>query len=92
MAQDEQLDVLGRRRAVELYQPAKEPVEDQIEEAQRHVAVAVARAGDSARADALIVAATDPPAVHVGEQERTAGVHAQRPLLARRPRETWRPR
>jgi hypothetical protein len=33
MAQDEQLEVLGRRGAAEQHQPAQEPVEDQVEEA-----------------------------------------------------------
>ena len=37
VAQDEQLDVLGRGRAAEQHQPAEDPVEDQIEEAERHV-------------------------------------------------------
>jgi hypothetical protein len=37
VAQDEQLDVLGRRRAAEQHQPAEDPIEDQIEEAERHV-------------------------------------------------------
>ena len=36
VAQDEQLDVLGRRRAAEQHQPAEEPAEDQIEQAERH--------------------------------------------------------
>jgi hypothetical protein len=33
LAQDEQLDVLGRRGAAEQRQPAQEPVEDQVEQA-----------------------------------------------------------
>jgi len=33
MESDEELDVLGRRRAAERYKPAEEPVEDQVEEA-----------------------------------------------------------
>src|SRR5215217_1522050 len=37
VAQDEELDVLGRRRAAEQHQPAEDPIEDQIEEAERHV-------------------------------------------------------
>jgi hypothetical protein len=37
MAQDEQLDVLGLRCAAEQHQPADEPIEDQVEEAERHI-------------------------------------------------------
>jgi hypothetical protein len=39
VAQDEELDVFGRRCAAEQGQPAEEPVEDQIQEAKRHVAI-----------------------------------------------------
>jgi hypothetical protein len=42
VAQDEELDVLGRRGAAEQHQPAEKPVEDRIEQTQRHV-------GDHAR-------------------------------------------
>jgi hypothetical protein len=33
VAQDEELDVFGRRGAAEQRQPAEEPVEDQVKEA-----------------------------------------------------------
>jgi mRNA interferase RelE/StbE len=36
VAQDEQLDVLGRRCTAEQHQPVEEPVDDQVEQAQRH--------------------------------------------------------
>jgi D-arabinose 1-dehydrogenase-like Zn-dependent alcohol dehydrogenase len=36
MAQDEQLDILGQRCTAEEHQPAEEPIEDQVEEAERH--------------------------------------------------------
>ena len=37
VAQDEQLDVFGRRCTAEQRQPVDEPVEDQVEQALRHV-------------------------------------------------------
>jgi hypothetical protein len=37
VAQDEQLSVLRRRCAAEQCQPAEEPNEDQVEQAERHV-------------------------------------------------------
>jgi hypothetical protein len=36
VAQDEQLDVFGRRCTADEQQPAEEPVEDQVDETQRH--------------------------------------------------------
>ena len=36
VAQDEDLDVLGRRCAIEQCQPAEQPDEDQVEETERH--------------------------------------------------------